>query len=141
MFSQTAEYALRAAVALAGEGGPTLSAAALAQQTEVPGNYLFKVMGQLVRGGVVEALRGKRGGYRLCRPAHETSVLDVISAVDPLPRIHHCPLNRPEHARQLCPLHQQLDDTYAQIEATWRSRSLAELIEDSNPACLERGAP
>ncbi|MBZ9713571.1 Rrf2 family transcriptional regulator [Deinococcus multiflagellatus] len=130
MFSQTAEYALRAAVTLARQPDTALNAAELARQTEVPGTYLFKVMAQLARAGLVSALRGKRGGYRLGRPPAQISILDVINAVDPLPRLRACPLGRPEHLHRLCPLHQQLDDTYAQIEATLRARPLADLVEN-----------
>ncbi|WP_414657836.1 Rrf2 family transcriptional regulator [Deinococcus sp. VB343] len=129
MFSQTAEYALRAAVMLAEPPLRALSAAELARLTEVPPPYLFKVMGQLVRAGVVTGQRGKHGGYRLSRPADEISVLEVVNAVDPLPRIRHCPLGRPEHEQALCPLHRQLDDTYAQIERTLGARTLAEMTD------------
>ena len=128
MFSQTAEYALRAAVLLA-EEDRALSAAELARRSEVPPPYLFKVMGQLVRAGVATAQRGKNGGYRLRRPPGDIPVLEVVNAVDPLPRIRHCPLGKPEHERALCPLHRQLDEAYAQIEATLSRRSLAELTD------------
>lgn len=129
MFSQTAEYALRATVMLAEPPLQALSAAELARLTEVPPPYLFKVMGQLVRAGVVTGQRGKNGGYRLSRPADEISVLEVVNAVDPLPRIRRCPLGRPEHEQALCPLHRQLDDTYAQIELTLGGRTLAEMTD------------
>lgn len=129
MFSQTAEYALRATVMLAEPPLRALSAAELARLTEVPPPYLFKVMGQLVRAGVVTGQRGKNGGYRLSRPADEISVLEVVNAVDPLPRIRRCPLGRPEHEQALCPLHRQLDDTYAQIELTLGGRTLAEMTD------------
>ncbi|GGI80954.1 Rrf2 family transcriptional regulator [Deinococcus wulumuqiensis] len=128
MFSQTAEYALRAAVVLA-EQGRALSAAELARLSEVPPPYLFKVMGQLVRAGVATAQRGKNGGYRLSRLPADITVLEVVNAVDPLPRIRHCPLGKPEHERALCPLHHQLDVTYAQIETTLGSRSLSEMTD------------
>ena len=36
----------------------------------------------LVQGGVVEAMAGRHGGYRLTRPAAEISLLDVIRAVE-----------------------------------------------------------
>ena len=104
MFSQTAEYALRAAVALA-EAGENLSTAQLAERTQVPAQYLSKILQQLQRGGLLRAIRGKYGGYQLASSPGEISILDVINAVDPLQRIKHCPLNRPEHAHALFPLH------------------------------------
>lgn len=129
MFSQTAEYALRAAVALAElPDEASLSAAQLAERTQVPGQYLSKVLQQLQRAGLLQALRGKYGGYRLARTASEISILHVINAVDPLQRIKGCPLGRPEHAHALCPLHRQMDTALAQIEVTLGAQSLAGLV-------------
>lgn len=129
MFSQTAEYALRAAVALA-EQGRAVTAAELAQLSSVPPPYLFKVMRQLAKAGLVTAQRGKYGGYLLSKSAHEITLLAVINAVDPLPRIKHCPLGKPEHARALCPLHCQIDEAYAQMEKTLSERTLAQMTLD-----------
>lgn len=126
MFSQTAEYALRATAALA-ERESAVTAAELARLTDVPPPYLFKVMAQLTRAGLVTAQRGKYGGYLLTSPPSAVTLLDVINAVDPIPRIHHCPLGKPEHELALCPLHRQLDAAYAQIEQTLRAQTLADV--------------
>ncbi|GGM53213.1 transcriptional regulator [Deinococcus arenae] len=126
MFSQTAEYALRATAALA-ERDSAVTAAELARLTDVPPPYLFKVMAQLAKAGLVTAQRGKYGGYLLQAPPGAVTLLEVINAVDPIPRIHHCPLGKPEHELALCPLHRQLDAAYAQIEQTLRSQTLADV--------------
>ncbi|GHG02773.1 transcriptional regulator [Deinococcus piscis] len=128
MFSQTAEYALRAAVTLA-EAGSSLSTAQLAERTQVPAQYLSKVLQGLQRAGLLQALRGKYGGYRLTRPPQDISILDVVNAVDPVQRIQRCPLGRPAHALALCPLHQQMDQAIAQIEQTLGAQSLAAVVE------------
>lgn len=147
MFSQTAEYALRAAVALA-EAATTasysLSTAQLAERTQVPSQYLSKVLQQLQRAGILRATRGKYGGYHLARAAEGISILDVVNAVDPLQRIRRCPLGRPEHAHALCPLHHQMDAALAQIEATLGAQSLAGLIGgqgDERSAALSCSLP
>jgi Rrf2 family protein len=111
MFSQTAEYALRAVVSLADSDQP-LTTQQLAALTQVPADYLSKVMQSLGRAGLVESQRGKNGGFKLARPASQMTILDVLNAVDPLPRIHNCPLHLKSHSRQLCPLHQRLDDAF-----------------------------
>ena len=128
MFSQTAEYALRAAVTLA-EQGRAVTASELAELTSVPPPYLFKVMRALVEAGVAVSQRGKYGGYLLARPAGEMTLLDVVNAVDPLPRIRRCPLGKPEHAAARCPLHRQMDAAYAQMEAALGQQTLAQLSQ------------
>lgn len=132
MFTQTAEYALRAAVTLASQDG-SLTTAEIAEHTQVPPQYLSKVLQGLQKAGIVTALRGKYGGYHLSRPAEQISVLDVVNATSPLLRIHHCPLGKPEHAAALCPLHQQMDDALALVEEKLSHSKLADLTGDTLP--------
>lgn len=127
MLSQTTEYALRAAVFLAGDGGGPRTAAAIAEAASVPAGYLAKVLHRLARAGVVSSQRGVGGGFALRRDPEEVSVLEVVQAVDPIRRIRSCPLGLPEHRRALCALHRKLDDAYATIEASFRDTTLAQL--------------
>lgn len=76
------DYAVRAMLALARPGAHQLTAAALAEATAIPGNYVPQVMGDLVRAGLVANRRGRSGGYRLARPAGEVSLLDIVEAVE-----------------------------------------------------------
>lgn len=59
-----------------------LPAAKLAEYHGVPAPYLTKHLQSLVQAGVCESVPGPRGGFRLARPAHEISLLDVTLAVD-----------------------------------------------------------
>src|SRR5689334_17739736 len=116
MFSHTVEYALRAVVWLADQYPEPLTTRQIAASTHVPGGYLSKVLQGLARAGLVQAQRGLHGGFTLARGPDRISILDVINAVDPLHRIHSCPLNLSSHGSNLCPLHKRLDDTIATIE-------------------------
>jgi Rrf2 family protein len=59
-----------------------LPAAKLAEYHGVPGAYLAKHLQALVRAGVLETVKGAKGGYRLARPATEITLLDVVEALD-----------------------------------------------------------
>lgn len=59
-----------------------LPAARLAEYHGVPSAYLAKHLQALAREGVLETVKGPRGGYRLARPAAEITVLDVVEAID-----------------------------------------------------------
>ena len=48
----------------------------------MPSAYLAKHLQALARAGVLETVKGPRGGYRLARPATEITVLDVVEAID-----------------------------------------------------------
>ena len=59
-----------------------MPAAKLAEFHEVPPAYLAKHLQALSAAGIVESIRGPKGGYRLARRAEEISVLDIVLAVD-----------------------------------------------------------
>ncbi|MGH8976977.1 MAG: RrF2 family transcriptional regulator [Acidimicrobiia bacterium] len=59
-----------------------LPAAKLAEYHGVPAAYLAKHLQSLARAGVLETVKGPRGGYRLARPAPEITLLDVVEAID-----------------------------------------------------------
>ena len=128
MFSQTAEYALRAVAYLAEEGEPR-TVAQIAAATKVPPSYLSKVMQSLARAGLVISQRGLHGGFHLARPTDQLCIYDIVQAVDPIQRITKCPLDLPQHSKNLCRLHQRMDDTLAQVELVFRQTTFAEVLE------------
>ncbi|WP_010583368.1 RrF2 family transcriptional regulator [Schlesneria paludicola] len=128
MISQTAEYALRAAVFLADDDDIPRTNLQIAAGTEVPVGYLAKVMQSLSRGGIVLAQRGPNGGFLLRIPADELTVLQVINAVDPVQRFPECPLKLAHHGKNLCPLHRKLDDTAKLVEESFGDTTIADLL-------------
>lgn len=132
MISQTAEYALRAIVCLAEQKDAAATLQQIARATKVPAGYLSKVLQGLVRSGLVLSQRGPAGGFSLARPAGELTIYEIVQAVDPVARIHHCPLNLPAHRDELCPLHRRLDDAAALIEKSFRDATIADLLTGPN---------
>src|SRR3954469_13984703 len=108
MISQTAEYALRAAVYLASQADESRTVQQIADVTRVPAGYLSKVMQGLSRAGVVQSQRGLGGGLQLAVAPGRLTIYDIVQAVDPLRRIKGCPLGLKGHVN-LCPLHRRLD--------------------------------
>ena len=131
MISQSAEYALRAVLWLAGHPGATLSTPEIARRTMVPAGYLSKVLQALARAGLVTSTPGRTGGFVLARPTNRISVLDVINAVGRLQRIERCPLGRGAHGAQLCPLHKRLDDVAAHAERVFAETTIADVLKKS----------
>jgi Rrf2 family transcriptional regulator, nitric oxide-sensitive transcriptional repressor len=133
MFSTTTEYALRSMVLLAMRRGSSQTAQQIAAETKVPIDYLFKVLNSLSRARLVQAQRGKGGGFSLVSDPADISILDVVQAVDPIKRIATCPLGLKAHGIRLCPLHHKLDDAMRHIEEAFSSTKLADLIDESSP--------
>lgn len=129
MFSQTTEYAIRAVVLLASESeGEAVGNKVLAERAQIPPSYLSKVLQGLARAGIVESRRGVRGGFRLRHSPDQITLLDVVTAVEPLPRLKTCPLGLKSHSRVLCPMHARLDKAMAQVEAVLSESTIAELL-------------
>ena len=140
MFSQTTQYAIRAVVILSylRQTGPTGNLL-LAEKAKIPPSYLAKVLQGLVKAGIVESRRGAKGGFSLLRDPDEITLLDVVNAVEPIPRIKGCPLGLETHAEMLCPVHARIDQAMAEVEAVLSSATIAELTSDPKrpPALVE----
>lgn len=138
MFSQTAEYSMRAMACLALYPDRLVSTVELAGQTQVPVNYLAKVLQQLAGAGLIAGRRGVGGGYRLARPARDIRMLEVINAVGTLKRITTCPLGIPTHGSNLCPLHRMADRAAKATIEVFEGVTLHDLVSDpasNKPLC------
>ena len=75
--------ALYAVLELAEQPDKQLSGAEIAEKYGVSGNHLSKVMRELGKAGLVEAVRGVGGGYWFCGNAKRTTLMDVIEIFEP----------------------------------------------------------
>ncbi len=141
MLSQTVEYALRAAVYLADQVPAARTTEQIAVATRVPPAYLSKVLQNLARGGIVTSQRGLHGGFVLARNPDQITILEVVNAVDPVQRIHECPLGFTAHGVNLCPLHRRLDDALASVEKAFRDSTLAEVLAEPSRSVPLCGTP
>lgn len=76
-----AEYGLIVSLHLARRRGQgPVAARDMAEKEKLPADYVEQILLRLRRAGLVESVRGARGGYLLGRPAAEISVKDVLDA-------------------------------------------------------------
>jgi len=138
VFSQTVEYALRAAVHLASKAPNARTTDQIAEATLVPRAYLSKVLQGLTRSGLVLSQRGLGGGMSLAKSAADITILEVVNAVEPIQRIRSCPLGLAAHGVHLCPLHSRMDRALATVEIALANSTLAEILAEptrSVPLC------
>lgn len=128
MISQTAEYALRAMVFLAMNQDNAQVTERIAAGTKVPASYLSKVLQSLSRAGLVKSQRGLGGGFTLAKAPGETTILEIINAVDPIRRIESCPLDLNSHGIVLCALHKRLDEAIQSVEQAFEKTTLEEIL-------------
>lgn len=130
MLSQTAEYALRAVLEIAAEGGgQPVGAGKLAATLGIPQNYLSKTLHQLARSGVLESSRGKFGGFQLARPASRISLLEIVAPFDELTGDRACLMGRAVCSDQnACAAHSRWRVVAEQTAAFFRETMVADLI-------------
>jgi Rrf2 family protein len=132
--------------------GTALPAAKLAEYHGVPAAYLAKHLQALAAAGVLETVKGARGGYRLARPPAEITVLEVVEAIDGDESAFRCteirrrgPLAMPAREyTKMCGIHA----AFERADAAWRQvlaeTSVADLFiglfRDVPRAALEKGA-
>lgn len=105
------EWALHCCVALSGLDRP-VSAAKMAEMTDVSASYLAKQLQALSRAGLITSVQGNAGGYVLTRAPEKISVLDVVLAIEgPTPMFECTEIRQrgpvgapPEECRDSCPI-------------------------------------
>jgi Rrf2 family protein len=98
--SAKVDYAVRAGVELAAATDEKpVKAERIANAQGIPLNFLENILGELRHAGIVRSHRGAEGGFRLAKPADETTVADIIRAVEgPLASVRGGPPEEVEYA-------------------------------------------
>jgi Rrf2 family iron-sulfur cluster assembly transcriptional regulator len=131
--STKGRYAVMAMADLARRQDEPCRAVALAEiaaRQEISLSYLEQLFARLRRKGLVQSARGPGGGYRLTRTAEETSIADIVLAVDEPLRATRCA----EQGKgcmlkgERCLTHDLWDDLGHRIEDYLASISLADVI-------------
>ncbi|MDQ1384364.1 MAG: hypothetical protein QOG65_1743 [Actinomycetota bacterium] len=151
--SDGVEWGVHVCVLLAGlPEDAALPAGKLAEYHGVPAAYLAKHLQALAGAGVLQTVKGARGGYRLARPAAQITVLDVVEAIDGDESAFRCgeirrrgPMAMParEYTKP-CGIHQ----AFMRADEAWRSElalsTIADLLvgvlSDVPRPTLEKGA-
>lgn len=128
LFSTATGYALRALAALPEDGSYSL-AKDLASNLGLPGPYLAKILQTLAQEGMLNSVRGPRGGFRLSRPAHRITVGEVVSVLDGLDSMSGCVMGfvNCDGRDKPCPLHEAWCEVKAHLDATMSMVTIRDL--------------
>ena len=103
----------------------------IAWELQLPYPFLAKIARDLVRQGLLNSQKGPGGGITLARPAKETTLLQVVEAVDGLDLIRECILGIPGCSDETvhCPLHGQWEEVRERIVNMLSNQSIAQVAE------------
>lgn len=149
MLSQTAEYALRAVLHIAGVAADRpVAVGEIADALDVPRNYLSKTLHQLSRAGLVTSTFGPGGGYRLAKPPALITLDEVVAPFDETGGERHCLLGRSRCSdADPCLAHAHWKGISEQIHTFFRTMTVAKLLEPEHAdspllsAARQRTAP
>jgi Rrf2 family protein len=127
MISVTGGYALRILGHLAGRREEWLRGRAVAEATNIPANYLSKILNQLRKSGLVESRKGWGGGFRLKGRALGTPIATVLDRIEGPHEDARCIFElRACDASAPCPLH----DRWERVRGAYREMTRAVTIAD-----------
>ncbi|EHL96585.1 FeS assembly SUF system regulator [Acetobacteraceae bacterium AT-5844] len=138
--SKLTDYAVVVLARLDAEGG-VQTAPCLAQCTGIAEPTVAKVLKILAHAGLVEGLRGARGGYRLARPLAETTLSDVILAVDGPIALTACVDGASGgcETEAHCPVRGRWDPVNEAVRNALSAISLADLAGPASRTCHSHG--
>jgi Rrf2 family iron-sulfur cluster assembly transcriptional regulator len=111
------------------EAARAVALADIAARQEISLSYLEQLFARLRRKGLVTSARGPGGGYRLARTADETSIADIVHAVDEPLRATRCGAGKGCMTKgEKCLTHDLWADLGAHIESYLSSVSLADVV-------------
>ena len=133
MISTKGRYALRVMIDLAEHNSDTfIPLSDIAKRQEISEKYLEGIMAALSKAGLVTALRGKGGGYKLSRAPDAYTVAAILHVTEgslaPVSCLETQPNTCPRAARcRTLKMWQQLDDL---IEHFFAGITLADLVRE-----------
>lgn len=137
--SAKVDYAVRAAVALAGAGEGPIKGEEIASAQDIPLHFMENILGELRRAGIVGSQRGAEGGYWLAREPSEVTLADIIRAVEgPLANVRG---ERPEEVEYPQPadhLREVWIAVRANLRAVLEAVTLAHVLSGRFPALVRR---
>lgn len=132
--SKLTDYATVVMAALAAEPGRRMPASRLAEKTRLEPPTVSKVLKTLARAGLIESVRGVRGGYRLTRAADDIPVAEIIRAMEGPIALTECALEPGicSHERD-CNLRGNWQRIGETVEAALEELTLADLASPRRP--------
>ena len=79
--STKSSYGLRACLTLAASD-VRLSTADIAERDQIPRRYLEQILSALRQSGLVQSVRGAKGGYSLGKPADQITIAQLVQSVE-----------------------------------------------------------
>lgn len=124
------DYAVRCVIHLAETDKEVVMVREIALESEIPKSFLAKILQKLSKGGIVQSLRGVKGGYQLAKQPSEISLLDVLEAMDGPCSMNICAIDKERcNLSATCSAHPLWVEVRKDVEARLRKWNFATLSD------------
>jgi Rrf2 family protein len=93
LVTRETDYAVRCVLYLARDRDKVTSVAEVAAAMHIPKSFLAKIVQRLVRSGILESIRGVKGGFRLAKKTREINLLAILEAIQGSAGINLCAID------------------------------------------------
>jgi len=131
--SKKTEYAILAMQYFASSSDKLVSAKEISEKLNISFDFLSKTLQALMRNGLIISHQGTRGGYTLARAPEETTLGDIIDALDESSSVVNCTVhnNEPNCNRiDDCTIRQPMTNIQKKIHDVFYSTTIAEMAVD-----------
>lgn len=129
--TRQADYAIRAILYLS-QLGPDekASTSQIAEEKDIPLSFLAKIIAQLSVAGLLQTMRGARGGVTLARPAKDINLLEVVEAIDGPIQINECVNDSYQCSQHGCPMRGIWQDTQADLVKRLKNSTFDQFVTE-----------
>ena len=135
MFSRSCEYALQSILYLClhSKEGKAIGLKEISSSQQVPLHFLSKILQQLVKGKVLNSIKGPNGGFTLNVPPDQLRLIRVVELIDGLDIFNRCGIGLKNCSDKTpCPIHFEYGVVKEKIRQLLSEKTLKELCEDVN---------
>jgi Rrf2 family protein len=130
LVTRETDYAVRCVLYLAREQDQIASVGEIAEQMQIPKSFLAKILQRLVREGIVESMRGVKGGFRLLKNPNHITLLEVLTAIQGIAAINTCAVDKRRCSMSShCAVHPVWLEIRREVERRLATQTISGLIE------------
>lgn len=135
LITRETDYAVRCVLYLAQKPDQRTIVDEIAKCMHIPKHYLAKILQRLVREGIVESVRGIKGGYRLLKSPREITLLDIMGTIQGSVPVNVCALDKRRcQMSSTCSVHPVWVEIRKDIETRLKRETIDKLMKWKNRA-------
>ena len=135
LLTKHTDYAIRALLTLAQHGDNYLSARRIADEQQIPYQFLRGLLQELVRAGLISSREGAHGGVKLIKDPKTISVREVIALFQGSIELSECMFRKQMCAnRSNCVLRHQILKIERMVSAEFDKVTIGSLLHDLKEA-------